>query len=297
MLANGAKETTATTGTGTVTLSAVTGFPRFSQVLSVGQFVDYAIQDGNNWEWGVGKVAASNTLERALITAKFDGGTYSKNPATGLSLSGGATVFCTPSADSIGEAMGGTGALGAFSPGWVRSAHAVQTAQYGGTLALSNWNNLFWFPFVWPAGVRRFANAVRLHVQTAGAGTKMRVGLVRSADTATGHKVLAQTGDIAIGTTGTKTASLLEGTVALPLDRYWLVFITDGTVTLRACEGVCGDSYLPVSGGFSENKSHVINYPSESGWTSITDAMAQRNSITTPIPDTVNTPLIYLGQS
>lgn len=160
MLANGVKETTTTTGTGTVTLSAVLGFPRFSQVLSVGQFVDYAIQDGNNWEWGVGKVAASNTLERTLITAKFDGGTYSKNPATRLSLSGGATVFCTVHDQSKIAALGITeprgdyaalsgGMLVAFAP-LVPGTGAINNA-FVDTNRMS----------LWPVAIQRTVVAIR----------------------------------------------------------------------------------------------------------------------------------------
>jgi len=39
MLGYGIKETTSTTGTGTLTLAAVTGFPRFASVFSVGELV------------------------------------------------------------------------------------------------------------------------------------------------------------------------------------------------------------------------------------------------------------------
>lgn len=69
MLANGVKETTTTTGTGTVTLSAVTGYPRVADVVPTGAPVDYAIQSGNNREAGIGTVGAGNTLTRVRATA------------------------------------------------------------------------------------------------------------------------------------------------------------------------------------------------------------------------------------
>lgn len=108
MLANGVKETTATTGTGTVTLAAATGFVRFSQAFAVGAIVSYAIRDGNDWEWGIGTVGASNTLARDVCTAKIASGTFERNPATKLSLSGSAEVICTPHEGSQAE----TGAIG-----------------------------------------------------------------------------------------------------------------------------------------------------------------------------------------
>lgn len=272
MLANGAKETTTTTGTGTVTLSAVTGFPRFSQVLSVGTFVDYAIQDGNNWEWGVGKLGASNTLERTLITAKFDGGTYSKNPATGLSLSGSATVFCTIHAETSGIGMGG-GSLNRTRQS-VLSAHMVKTSanqnNSGYTPGLAN--RVTWFPFVWPAGVDRYSNGVRLSIFTA-SGTKMRVAIVEPGAPITATRILAQTGDIATNTTGDKSASF-AAPVPMPLARYYLAVICDGTPTMLAAHAGLMDPYiLQSSGGYWPRGG--ASQSSTAGWTEITEAMVK----------------------
>lgn len=95
MLSNGIKEKTATTGAGTITLSAVTGFARFSDI-ATGHPASYAIKDGNNWEWGIGTVGASNTLARTVITARLVAGTYTSSGATAITLaSGNAEVICT----------------------------------------------------------------------------------------------------------------------------------------------------------------------------------------------------------
>jgi len=88
---------TATTGTGTMTLgSAVSGFRTFQAACTAGDLPDgslvsYAIQDsGGAWETGTGTFANSaNTLTRTL-----------RRSSTGslLSLSGSAQVFITPGA-------------------------------------------------------------------------------------------------------------------------------------------------------------------------------------------------------
>ena len=269
MLANGAKETTATTGTGTVTLSAVTGFPRFSQVLSVGQFVDYAIQDGNNWEWGVGKVAASNTLERTLVTAKFDGGTYSKNPATALSLSGSATVFC-----AITAATGGVAGSGPLSSGTaVGNALLVQTTAYLQNTAFSHADKVIWFPWAWPAGVDRYASGVRVRVNATGTATKMRVAVVEYGSTQPANKIIAQTGDIDITSTGVKTGSF-PAPVALPLARYGLAVIMNGAATMTRSEGFIPDmAQITSTNPFGRRA--VSAGGGYAGWTEITEAMAQ----------------------
>lgn len=263
MLANGAKETTATTGTGTVTLSAVTGFPRFSQVLSVGQFVDYAIQDGNNWEWGVGKVAASNTLERTLVTAKFDGGAYSKNPATGLSLSGGATVFCaiTDATDGYAANMDGTA---------IPNALHVQTSSYGANVAFVETDKIRVTPFAWPRGVDRVASGVRLRVNSTGTATKGAVALIDYGATWTTSKVLACTANFDFTTTGIKSASF-PAPIAAPKARYGLALIIDGTVTLNRPEGFVTDWIGTRNDVLWERA--IVSGASFSGWTTLTQSM------------------------
>jgi hypothetical protein len=93
MLNNGIKETTATAGTGTVTLTAVTGFARFADGFTNGSLASYAIRDGNNWEWGVGTVGAANTLARTAITGSLVAGTFTTGGTAITLASGAASVF------------------------------------------------------------------------------------------------------------------------------------------------------------------------------------------------------------
>lgn len=97
---NLAKMTTATTGTGTITLgSAVSGFLSFAGAgVQDGETVSYGIRDSANSEVGRGVYTHSTTtLTRSVLT--------STNSNSAINLSGSATVFLTPLAEDVYPAL------------------------------------------------------------------------------------------------------------------------------------------------------------------------------------------------
>ena len=95
-LVNRAKVTTATTGTGTITLgSAESGYQSFADAgVTDGDVVRYVIEDGNDWEIGSGTYTATGTT----LTRTVD---ESSNSDAALNLTGSAVVFITAAAEDV----------------------------------------------------------------------------------------------------------------------------------------------------------------------------------------------------
>ena len=104
-LVNRAKVTTATLGTGTVTLGpAVDGFQSFAAAgVTDGDVLRYVLEEGNAWEIGTGSYAAAGpSLARNPIESSAGG-----DP---ISLRGKAQVYCTALAEDISTSSAEPGA-------------------------------------------------------------------------------------------------------------------------------------------------------------------------------------------
>ena len=104
VLADRVKETTTTTGTGTVTLlGAVTGFQSFAAIGN-GNITYYTIagQTGSEWEVGIGTYTSAGTLlARTTVLSSSNGGSLVNFSA------GTKDVFCTyPSSKSVTGSQG-----------------------------------------------------------------------------------------------------------------------------------------------------------------------------------------------
>lgn len=100
-LLNRARMTTATTGTGTVTLgSASSGYATFAEAGAVNATVySYCIEDGADFEIGIGTYTSSGTtFSRDTVTVSKISGTAGTSK---LNLSGSATIFVTGRAQDL----------------------------------------------------------------------------------------------------------------------------------------------------------------------------------------------------
>lgn len=124
-LYNLARMTTATTGTGTITLgAAVSGYLTFALAGAAnGDVVDYAIKDGSNSEHGTGTYTTSGTTLTRTVTSSTNG-----NAA--INLSGTAEVFISPRAQTLND-------------GSLLTTGTVADARLSGNVPLKNTQNTF----------------------------------------------------------------------------------------------------------------------------------------------------------
>ena len=107
-----AKETTTTTGSGTISLGgAVAGFVAISGVGN-GNSTYYALEEGNNFEVGIGTyTSVGNTLSRDEVYSS------SNSDDSKINLAGGASVFITyPAEKAVVETSGSYVGIGGIDP-------------------------------------------------------------------------------------------------------------------------------------------------------------------------------------
>lgn len=185
--------TTATTGTGTITLgSAVTGALTFAAAgVSNGEIVTYGITDGANSEVGWGVYTTSGTTLTRTVLA-------STNSGSAISLSGAAIVFVTTLAES-GFVNAQTGAAYTIS---ASDGNNIVTLSNSGAIAVTLPNNL-------PAGfqcvcIQMGAGQVTFSAQSGGS--------LSSASSFTKTRVqYAAVGVAVVSNSGTNGAWVLTG--------------------------------------------------------------------------------------
>ena len=242
--ANWIKQTTTTTGTGTIDLdgSAATGFVEFVDQVEDGGYVRYFIEDGDDREEGNGVFTAGtpDTLTRADVIAKLVSGTLTKFPAGptgGLSLSTGATVTINASSDNTagnGIPYTRVAAMRDLPDNYSDFSTSVTNATADKQIFLPC---LILF--------RRRINEFWIDVKTLDAGsTDTRVGLWEQASNGEPGLLLFGSSHIDVSTTGVKTA-VPSSEIVLEPGVYWLGFRSDSTtVACSGCDAASSASHI-----------------------------------------------------
>jgi hypothetical protein len=230
MLGDGIKQTTATTGSGALTLSAVTGYPKLSDVFAVGQLFSYTLLDSNGLllEAGDGALTDATTMTRAKVCATFSGTTYANSAPSAISLSGTTTVVCTPHAATLESMLPTVDSQSASISRYLTSAHRNLATTTSGPSA----NNVQYMPFLLRCGAPVASLAV--NVTTLGAGDTARAGLYVCNEKGYPGALLATTGSLDLSTTGVKGGTL-AAPLFLPPGWYYTGFVaSSGTPRLTA---------------------------------------------------------------
>lgn len=282
---NGVYETTTTSGTGTVTLSAVTGRPRFSDA-GVGALVPYAIKDGSNWEWGMGTVGASNTLARSIVTATYVSGSYDNTSPAAITLSGSAADvylanIAEVSATGLPIVASTYGRKAVMSTHW--NVHA------SGTLAVTA-DRLYLLPFRVDSAYD--INGFYIDMNTAGAAsTKARIGLYRMKSDGQPGALIVETADVDTSVAAAVLSPSVTQTRIAP-GWYYVGIVNSGTPTYQAYpSSAIGISPLGLENGAGSMLPIQAIYKSIAGWSALP---ADPTGFTTLSPSSASIPAIAL---
>ena len=249
MLGNWISETTATTGTGTISLGGAVSadLMAFSAQFVTGDMVHYEIKDGNNRENGYGILTSGTpwTLARTYIKSKWSGGTYTATPATGLTLSGSAVVSIdSDTSTENGDFMTGGGVASGQTMDIPDNWGTPASVSGQGFVAAGRANMI-------PAtfDTARLYGTIAFVVSTLdAAATNTRFAIYKTIPSGIGSLIF-DSGDLSAlcSTTGAKTSALASKLLLTP-GNYWFGLTSQSTVLkLYGMPNI----YTSVSGGFS----------------------------------------------
>lgn len=231
-LANLAKETISAGGTGNLTLSgAVTGHVTLNNAVGTNRFFTYVINDGNDYEIGLGRLSASTTLVRVEVQQTIVSGTIDFTSPAALNVSTSATVGIDTAVQGI---MGGHSGY-SYAASGVQGIMSFGTVNAGGTAAGGFNGFLNMDPFYWPAS--KYVTQCMVHVVGTAASAVLRIGIWNKATNGKPGYLMKEFTDAATidcSTSGAKTATPTTG-LWLPAGDYFIGAVgNSSSITIKA---------------------------------------------------------------
>lgn len=226
---NWIKQQTTTASTVSLVLTSVTGFDTFvnqfgdSTTNTPGRLFQYTIQDGNNWETGVGHMVNTSTLSRDVVQMTLFNTTTTRYGSP-LNLSGGtATVFCDFSSDAGGAnyVFNATSTTGGVGAAFQHGSYATQS------IAMPNYA---YMPFYLP--LSGIYSAITWHLSATGSAGIQRFGVYQVGSNGKPSNQLATTGDI-VPATGDHN-SAFSASVFLREGWHYLAYVANSSTTFNA---------------------------------------------------------------
>lgn len=264
MLANWVRATSSTTGTGDLTLSAVSGYPQPSDAFAVGQRWAYCLLDdstGAPVEAGIGYLSAGTTFVREYPTATYVGGTLTTSSVTAATLSGTTRLICAATAE----------ATPVNPPNIDPSAGSRVFSPYlcpvtGGTMAVTT-DRCYYVPVM--LNTVRELDAIIFRVSSGSGTSTAKVGIYRANGSGRPGDKIEESASLSTGTaySGVKQTGTLTKRRYTP-GLYFVAFACNGAATINAPSGVTTE---PLLGGDANSVLKIGAYYEAltSGWTSL----------------------------
>lgn len=282
MFQNWAACTTTTTGTGALTLAAITGWPTVNDVAGTGKPVRYAILDdstGAPLAAGIGSLSTSTVLDRGTVETTYSGGTYTQAGAV-LSLAAGTkrvivTALAEDLVPSIPNVQASFGQKLVLPDGLQPSTNSKTLLANTMLLSCLRLN------------VARPIGSLGCKVNTlAGTGTdRIQLGIYACGADGLPGNLLLRTGDIAPNTTGYKTAVVTAGNTLLPSAWYWFAICSNVAPAMAAYNaGSAANTTLgtPMGQTASEITTRYGHFTASvtSGWTALPSTVTLATAVT-----------------
>lgn len=261
MLGNWIRQTTASTGTGTITLAAVAGFPTFANQFSVGEYFYYTLLDdtaGTPIESGIGHLSDATTLVRDKILATFVAGTYSDNDPSAATLAAGTKrVIC---AMEQGASPINPMTINSSATSRVIYPAGVPTTSGAGTASLVA-DTVYYVPF--RINTPRTIDGAM--IRNTSTGVKARIGVYTMGLDGKPNLKIVESADIATSAAGLKTAALTKRRFKPGI--YFVGIASAQSLTVNSCSSVVE----PILGGDANmvGSLGVLWESLTSGWTSL----------------------------
>lgn len=283
MLGNFVKETTTTSGTGNITVASSTGRARFSDCFAVNLPFFYSINDGNNWELGVGYLSATSTLVRAKILSTLVSGTFDDTSPSAITLSGGTcSVYATPCAQSampnkphISVTNSSAGYMISNNVGVINAATMTATV-----------DRQYYLPYYWDCA--RPMSLMGFRVSSAAAAGKVsRIGLYSVDENGEPDVLLVESTDIAVDSSGVKTYNFTDK--LYPPGWYCIGLVSNGAPVYNSPQYFIGNSFFGTDS--TGVQSIPFKYSAQASWSAMPNPA---NSTQTAGAD-MSFPTVFVG--
>jgi len=270
MINHWAAMTTTTTGTGSLSLTSISGWPTLDDIAGQSRAFRYDILDdatGAPLASGIGTLSASTTLARGANESTYASGAYTPLGSVMSLAAGTKRVILTAMANDVSPALptvqGSFGQKLVLPEGlWPSNQTATLTA-----------NVVFASCLRWSSA--RPLSSLACQISTAqGTGSdRLQLGVYACKENGLPGNLICRTGDILPNSTGLKTAVLSGGTIELPPAFYWFAICCSVNPTMFAydagssAKAVLATPMGHTSGSIYERQSHFQTSAISSGWT------------------------------